>query len=186
MLSYQLFDGSHKISFKQLSTSDQPLLFQGDFSIYKDPLVRPTQSLEYTLDVDGVVLLTTYFPCLQSWDTWERSIQYIKPLCTSLHVHRKLKGTNWASMQTNVWDCFFWLFKQYLQQHPTCLWYVLSQKIHLAGTLPVRWARADGPDLFCSALMHACTLLLEPQGWACTEEEDWCIQSFQTGFMHAV
>jgi len=39
MLYYQFFDGSHKISFKQLSTSDQPLLFQGDFPSIKIPLL---------------------------------------------------------------------------------------------------------------------------------------------------
>ena len=36
--------------------------------------------------------------------------------------------------QTNVWDCFFGLFKQHLHQHLDLSLYVLSQRIHLVGT----------------------------------------------------
>ena len=55
-----------------------PFCFKGTFLSIR---VRPTQSLEYTLDLDGVVLLTTYFEFLafNSLDTWDTSSGYSIP-----------------------------------------------------------------------------------------------------------
>ena len=70
------------ISLQQLSETDHPLLLQGDFSIYHDPLVSPTKSLNYTVDVDGLVLLSNHLEAFRLGLVGEERIYTTHPVTT--------------------------------------------------------------------------------------------------------
>ena len=50
----------HRISLRDLANSPHPLLMEEDFSLLHDIQVMPTNQVNHTMDLDGVVLLSRY------------------------------------------------------------------------------------------------------------------------------
>ena len=49
-----------RISLKHLCRTPHPLVRRGFFSVFNDPLVRGTDEVDVSFDIDGLVLVSKY------------------------------------------------------------------------------------------------------------------------------